>query len=403
MNQTTSFTRRFPAGLLALAAGAFGIGLTEFVIMGLLPQVSQDLGVSLADAGLLISGYALGVVLGAPLLTLLTTRWPQKRTLLMLMLVFTLGNAFCALATDYTFLMLARVITAFAHGTFFGVGAMVATRLVSADRSASAIAIMFTGLTVANVLGVPFGTWLGQVYGWRTTFWAVALIGAVAFVVLALYIPAKQAQGNGAATNRSDDIRGLWRLPVLLGLLITVLGFGGSFALLTFIAPLLTEISGFSTESVPPILVLFGLGVVIGNLLGGRLADRFPVGALAGSLLSLVVILALLTLTLHNQVLAVITVFLLGVAAFATCAPLQMWVMSRAKGSAETLASSLNIAAFNLGNAIGAFLAGLVLVHGGGLIAIPIAAALMPLAAILVMLLSLWLERAQDSIVSNVG
>ena len=401
MKQTTSFADRFPAGLLALAVGAFGIGLTEFVIMGLLPQVSQDLGVSLADAGLLISGYALGVVLGAPLLTLLTTRWPQKRTLLMLMLVFTLGNAFCALATDYTFLMLARVNTAFAHGTFFGVGAMVATRLVPADRSASAIAIMFTGLTVVNVLGVPFGTWLGQVYGWRTTFWAVALIGVMAFIVLAVFIPANKAQEGGA--DRSADISGLLRPPVLLGLLITVLGFGGSFALLTFIAPLLTEISGFSTESVPPILVLFGLGVVIGNLLGGRLADRFPVGALAGSLFSLVVILALLTLTLHNQVLAVITVFLLGVAAFSTCAPLQMWVMSRAKGSAETLASSLNIAAFNLGNAIGAAIAGLVLEQDGGLIAVPLVAALMPLIAILVLLLSLWLERATSHTVSNIG
>ncbi len=403
MNHQTSFAQRFPAGLLALATGAFGIGLTEFVIMGLLPQVSQDLGVSLADAGLLISGYAMGVVLGAPLLTLATSLWPQKHTLLLLMLVFTLGNMFCALATDYTLLMLARVITAFAHGTFFGVGALVATRLVAADRGASAIAIMFTGLTVANVLGVPFGTWLGQVYGWRTTFWAVALIGIVAFVVLALFIPANQAQGSGAATSRGDEIRALWRLPVLLGLLMTVLGFGGSFALLTFIAPLLTDISGFSTESVPPILVLFGLGVVAGNLLGGRVADRFPVGALFGSFFALVAILALLTFTLHYPVLAVGTVFLLGVAAFSTCAPLQMWVMSRAKGGAQTLVSSLNIAAFNLGNAIGAAIAGLALEQGGGLISIPLVAALMPLAAIFVMLLSLWQEKSMGKTISTVN
>lgn len=383
----THFTSRYPAGLIALAVGAFGIGLTEFVIMGLLPEVSADLAVGLPAAGLLISGYALGVVVGAPVLTLLTQRGPPRRTLLGLMLVFIAGNLFCALAADYTQLMLARVVTALAHGTFFGVGAVAATRLVSPDRGASAIAIMFTGLTVANVLGVPLGTWLGQVAGWRSTFYAVAITGVVAWLAIRWFLPVQsQMAGDDAPRGR------LFTGPVVLGLAMTVLGFGGSFALLTFISPLLTDVGGFRTNQIPPLLMLFGLGVVAGNLLGGYLADRFPRATLPSSLLILTLALLALWWTLPIPALAVVNVLVLGIAAFMTCAPLQMWVMSRVSGSAGVLASSLNIAAFNLGNALGAALAGQALVYGG-LMSVPWVAAAMPLLAIPLCFWGLYLER----------
>ncbi|TIM24154.1 MAG: MFS transporter, partial [Mesorhizobium sp.] len=233
-----------PLALYALAAGAFGIGVTEFVIMGLLLDVSADLGVSISAAGQLISGYALGVVIGAPLLTIATGRWPRKTVLLALMAVFTLGNLACALAPDYWTLMAARVLTAFAHGTFFGVGAVVATGLVAPNRKASAIALMFTGLTIANILGVPFGTWLGQAFGWRATFWAVTLVGIVAFAIILLLVPR-----SPAALEKSDlrgDLALFGRAPVLLGFAVTVLGYAGVFAVFTYIAPLLTEITGFA-------------------------------------------------------------------------------------------------------------------------------------------------------------
>lgn len=378
--------------LLALAAGAFGIGVTEFVIMGLLLQVSADLSVSVSVAGVLISGYALGVVVGAPAMTALTAAWPRKRTLLVLMGVFIVGNVICALAPNYATLMLARVVTAFAHGTFFGVGSVVATGLVATDRRASAIAIMFTGLTVANILGVPFGTWLGQAYGWRTTFWAVALIGVLALAVIALFVPR-----DGAAPARPDwraDLRALSRAPVLLGLLTTVLGFGGMFAVFTYIAPILTEVSGFAESAVSPILLVFGAGLIAGNLLGGRLADRWPVPAVLGSLLLLAVVLGLMTFAVQSRILAVVFVGLLGAAAFATVPPLQMWVLSKVDGAGQSLASSFNIAAFNLGNAIGAWLGGAVIDSGAGLTALPWVAALVPLAAIAAALWSLRLEQA---------
>ncbi|HEV2564786.1 MAG TPA: MFS transporter, partial [Microvirga sp.] len=355
-----------PLALYALTAGAFGIGVTEFVIMGLLLQVSADLGVSISAAGLLISGYALGVVVGAPLLTTVTGRWSRKTVLLALMVVFTLGNLACAVAPDYATLMAARVLTAFAHGTFFGVGSVVATSLVPADKKASAIAIMFTGLTVANILGVPFGTWLGQAYGWRATFWAVTVVGVAALAVIALFVP-KDRQESAEGGSLADELKVLARRPVLLGLLTTVLGYAGVFAVFTYIAPILTQITGFSEEAVSPILLVFGAGLVLGNLLGGKLADRHLMATLLGSLGLLAVVLAVMTLGIYNKVTAVAFVGLLGAAAFATVPPLQMWVLEKADGAGQSLASSLNIAAFNLGNALGAWLGGFVIDHGLGL------------------------------------
>lgn len=368
-----------PLALYALTAGAFGIGVTEFVIMGLLIDVGHDLGVSISAAGLLISGYALGVVIGAPLLTVVTGSWPRKTVLLALMLIFTIGNAACALAPNYTMLMAARVLTAFAHGSFFGVGSVVAAGLVAKDKQASAIAIMFTGLTVANVLGVPFGTWLGQHYGWRATFWAVSLVGLLALAVIALAVPRDRSKPEPA--HLRDDLRVLARGPVLLGFATTALGFAGLFVVFTYIAPLLTQISGFAEAAVSPILLIFGGGLVIGNLLGGKLADRQLRRAILGSLLSLSVVLALMTVALHSRMAAIAFVGLLGASAFATVPPLQIWVLQQAQGAGQSLASSFNIAAFNLGNALGAWLGGSVIAHGPGLSALPWIAALLPLAA----------------------
>ena len=344
-------------------------------------------------AGLLISGYALGVVVGAPILTAFTSRLSRKTTLLALMAVFTIGNAACALAPDYATLMAARVLTAFAHGTFFGVGSVVATSLVAPDRRASAIAIMFTGLTVANVLGVPFGTWLGQAFGWRSTFWAVALVGLAAFAILAALVP--RDKPSTTVPDFRADLKALMRRPVLLGLLTTVLGYAGVFAVFTYIVPLLTQITGFSEGAVSPILLVFGAGTIIGNLLGGKLADRRLVPTMLGSLLLLTIVLALTGFALQNRILAVIAIGLLGASAFATVAPLQMWVLEKSQGAGQSLASSFNIAAFNLGNAIGAWLGGAVIDHGPGLAGVTWVAALLPLAGFGVALWALRMTRAR--------
>ncbi|MBS1165273.1 MAG: arabinose transporter permease [Proteobacteria bacterium] len=380
-----------PLALYALTAGAFGIGVTEFVIMGLLLEVGADFSVSIAAAGLLISGYALGVVVGAPVLTVLTARWPRKTVLLALMVVFIAGNAACALAPSYGFLMAARVLTALAHGTFFGVGSVVATGLVSPERKASAIAVMFTGLTVANILGVPLGTWIGQQFGWRATFVAVTLVGLAAFAVIALFVPR-----DGRPTDAEDwraDLVAILRMPVLLGLATTVLGYAGVFAVFTYIAPMLTRISGFSEAAVSPILLVFGGGLVVGNLVGGRLGDRGVLAAVFGTLIALALVLAAMTPGLGSPIAAVLLTGLLGAAGFATVAPLQMWVLSKAEGAGQNLASSLNIAAFNLGNAIGAWAGGVVIDHGPGLIFVPLVAALFPVAAVVVALMAVTSSR----------
>ncbi|EKF41897.1 transmembrane efflux protein [Nitratireductor indicus C115] len=369
-----------PLALYALTAGAFGIGVTEFVIMGLLLEVSADLDVTISAAGLLISGYALGVVVGAPILGALTGRWSRKTLLLALMVVFTLGNLACALAPDYWSLMAARVLTAFAHASFFGVGSLVATGLVAPDRKASAIAVMFTGLTVANILGVPFGTWLGQAFGWRSTFLAVTLVGLAAFAVIALLVPRDDAPQSQEAEDNSLAV--LRRPQVLLGLLTTVLSWIGVFAAFTYIAPILTRITGFSESAVSPVLLVFGAGLIAGNLLGGRLADWRLVPAMLGSLAALSAVLFAMSFAMHDKVAAVIAIGLFGAAAFATVPPLQMWVLEKADGAGQGLASSFNIAAFNLGNAIGAWLGGTVIDKGPGLDAVIWVAGLVPLAAL---------------------
>ena len=388
---------RTPLALYALTAGAFGIGTTEFVIMGLLLQVATDLHVSIAAAGLLISGYALGVFVGAPLLTVLTSRMPRKAVLVALMVIFTIGNVACALAPNYGVLMIARVITSLAHGTFFGVGAVVATGLVTEDRKASAISVMFTGLTVATLLGVPAGAWLGLHFGWRATFWAVAAIGVVATVVIATLVP--KANGNTTPIDMGAELKAIARPPVLLGLLMTVLGFAGVFTVFTYIQPILTRVTGFPDTAVSPILLVFGLGLIAGNLLGGRLADRRLMPALLATLTTLAVVLGAMTFALHDRTLTVIFVGLFGVAAFATVPPLQLWVLQKAEG-AQSLASSLNIGAFNLGNALGAWLGGVVIEHGPGLGSVTWIAALVTVAGLAAALWSLRLERGRPTVLA---
>ncbi|ARP88455.1 MFS transporter [Bordetella genomosp. 9] len=378
-----------PIALWALAAGAFGIGTTEFVIMGLLPELSADLHVGLSTAGLLVSGYALGVFVGAPIVTPLISRMQRKTVLIGLMLLFTIGNLACALAPGYATLMAARVLTSFSHGAFFGIGSVVATGMVAADKKASAIALMFTGLTLANVLGVPLGTWLGQHFGWRSTFWAVTAVGLAAMAAIALLVPPSR---DDQRARFGQELRTLGRPQVLLGFLITVLGFGGVFATFTYIAPILTSLAGFPDTAVSPILLLFGLGLVVGNTLGGKFADRRLMPTLMGTLIILAIVQAAFSFAVHSQVGTAIAVGLLGVAGFATVPPLQMRVLEKAAG-APNLASAFNIAAFNLGNAAGAWVGGLTIDHGPGLPALPWVASLMAIAGLAVAGYSWRLDR----------
>ncbi|ARP92420.1 MFS transporter [Bordetella genomosp. 9] len=378
-----------PIALWALAAGAFGIGTTEFVIMGLLPELSADLHVGLSTAGLLVSGYALGVFVGAPIVTPLISRLQRKTVLIGLMLLFTIGNLACALAPGYATLMAARVLTSFSHGAFFGIGSVVATGMVAADKKASAIALMFTGLTLANVLGVPLGTWLGQHFGWRSTFWAVTAVGLAAMAAIALLVPPSR---DDQRARFGQELRTLGRPQVLLGFLITVLGFGGVFATFTYIAPILTSLAGFPDAAVSPILLLFGLGLVVWNTLGGKFADRRLMPTLMGTLIILAIVQAAFSFAVHSQVATAIAVGLLGVAGFATVPPLQMRVLEKAAG-APNLASAFNIAAFNLGNAAGAWVGGLTIDHGPGLPALPWVASLMAIAGLAVAGYSWRLDR----------
>ncbi|MFE1957975.1 MFS transporter [Streptomyces sp. NPDC059479] len=351
-----------PLALLALSIGAFGIGTTEFVIMGLLPEVAGEYGVSIPTAGLLVTGYALGVVLGAPLMTVLGTRISRKRMLMLLMGLFVAGNVLSALAPTFALMLTGRVVASLAHGAFFGIGSVVAAGLVAPERKAGAIAMMFTGLTVANVVGVPLGTFIGQNAGWRATFLVVAGLGVVGLAGIARLVP-EQPRPEGVRLRH--ELAAFRNVQVLLAMAMTVLGFGGVFAAITYITPMMTETAGFADSSVTWLLVLFGLGMVGGNLLGGRFADRRLMPLLYVSLGALAVVLALFTVTAHHKVAAAVTITLIGALGFATVPPLQKRVLDQAS-AAPTLASAVNIGAFNLGNALAAWLGGIVIAAGFG-------------------------------------
>ncbi|GAA2275455.1 MFS transporter [Streptomyces ruber] len=353
-----------PLALLALAVGAFGIGTTEFVMMGLLPDVADDLGISIPSAGHLVSAYALGVVVGAPLLAAVTARMSRRTVLIALMVLFVVGNGLSALAPDDHWLLAARLLSGLPHGAFFGVGAVVATSLVAPERRARSVSLMFLGLTVANIVGVPAATLMGQHLGWRATFVGVSVIGLAAIASLALLIPRDNAHAAPAGGLRGE-LAALRSLPVWLAFGTTIAGFAALFAAYSYITPMLTDAAGFAETSVTLLLALFGVGATAGNLLGGRLADRAMRATLFGGLAALMVVLALFPLLMRTGVTAALAVLLLGTASFATSSPLQLMVMEKAS-AAPSLASSANQAAFNLANAGGAWIGGIVLAAGHG-------------------------------------
>ncbi|MEK0362185.1 MFS transporter [Pseudomonas sp. CBC3] len=349
-----------PIALLALTLSAFAIGTTEFVIVGLIPTIANDLAVSLPSAGLLVSLYALGVAVGAPLLTALTGKVPRKLLLLSLMVLFTAGNLLAWQAPGYESLILARIVTGLAHGVFFSIGSTIATSLVSKEKAASAIAIMFTGLTVALVTGVPLGTFIGQQFGWRETFLAVSLLGVIAFIGSLLFVPRNIQHSKPASIVQQLAV--LKQPRLLLVYAMTAVGYGGTFIAFTFLAPILQQISGFGEGAVSLVLLVYGVSVAVGNIWGGKLADRRgPINALKLIFTLLAVVLFALTFTAGNPWLALATVLLWGAVAFGNVPGLQVYVVRQAEHytpKAVDVASGLNIAAFNLGIAGGAWLGG---------------------------------------------
>ncbi|GAB2741071.1 MFS transporter [Streptomyces bullii] len=370
-----------PLALLALAVGAFGIGTTEFVMMGLLPEVADDLNISIPTAGHLVSAYALGVVIGAPLLAAATARMSRRTVLIALMGLFVVGNALSAFAPDHHWLLAARFLSGLPHGAFFGVGAVVATAMVAPERRARSVSLMFLGLTVANIVGVPVATLMGQHLGWRATFLGVGVIGLAAIASLALLIP--RDRGRSAATGLRGELAALASTPVWLALGTTVAGFGALFAAYSYITPMLTDAAGYADASVTLLLALFGVGATAGNLLGGRLADHSLRGTLFGGLTALAVVLSLFPLLMRTELTAALAVVLLGTAAFVTGSPLQLMVMEKAS-AAPSLASSANQAAFNLANAGGAWIGGLALAAGFGVTSPALAGAVLAVLGVAV-------------------
>ncbi|AXJ96605.1 MULTISPECIES: MFS transporter [unclassified Sphingomonas] len=369
---------KFNPGLIALAVGAFGIGVTEFAPMGMLPVIAADLHVSIPAAGLLVSAYAMGVLIGAPLMTLTTGRIDRRTLLIALMGIFTLGNVLSAVAGGYWLLMAARVVTAFNHGAFFGVGSVVAASLVPPDKRAGAVAAMFTGLTVATIGGVPAATWVSEAIGWRTAFAGIAGVGAIAMLSLLFALPPLPAAEGG---DMRAELQVLTRGPVVMALALTTIGFGGVFIVFTYIVPILRDVTHGSTGYVTAMLMLFGVGATIGNALGGKLADRSVDRALKTMLVIMALTLLAFTVLMQWPVTAAVAILIWGIASFAIVPPLQMRVMDAAS-DAPNLASAMNIGAFNLGNAIGAALGGGVIGAGLGLPAVSLAGGAMALAAL---------------------
>jgi DHA1 family inner membrane transport protein len=357
--------------------------------MGLLPEVARDFGVSIPQAGYLVTGYAMGVVIGAPIVAIATARLPRKTALLALMGVFIIGNLGCALAPGYAVLMAARVLTAFAHGAFFGIGAVVARDLVPSEQRIRAVALMFAGLTLANVLGVPLGTALGQAAGWRSTFWAVAVIGIVAGSAIIRFVPAGMPGSRGRLLS---EFRTLGRWPVLTPMLISTIASISMFSLFTYITPLLENVTGLTPSGVTGALMAIGLGLTIGNLIGGHLADRDLIATVIGCFIGLILVLAALFAFGSRELPTIVLLTLWGALAFALVSPMQIWVVDAAN-DAPNLASTLNQGAFNLGNAIGAWLGGVALTQGFGYASLPMLGALVAGLGLIMTVTNM--ERAQ--------
>ncbi|QRM44299.1 MFS transporter [Rhizobium sp. BG4] len=385
-----------PLALFALTVAAYAIGTTEFVIVGLLPTVAQDLHITLPLAGLIVSVYALGVTFGAPILTALTGRIERKPLLLGLMALFIVGNTLAALSPGYAPLLVARVLSAFAHGVFFSVGSTIAADLVPENRRASAIAMMFMGLTVAIVTGVPLGTFIGQTFGWRATFAAVAGLGVIAFAAIAVLLPSTLSKAEPATLRQQAGVLGSGRLLIVFAM--TALGYGGTFVAFTFLASILQEVTGFSASSVSLILVLYGLAIAAGNIVGGRIANRDPVAALTWLFLAQAAVLLLFSFTAVSPRLTIPTLAALGFLSFANVPGLQLYVVQLAKQvrpAAVDVASAMNIAAFNLGIALGAWIGGLVVESRLGLQATPWVGAILVAGALLLTLRSAALDRRE--------
>ncbi|MBS9721107.1 MFS transporter [Tianweitania sp. BSSL-BM11] len=373
-----------PLPIYALAVTAFVIGTTEFVIMGLLPEVAADLRVTIPAAGLLVTGYALGVVIGAPILAILTAKLPRKAVLIGLATMFVIGNLFCAIAPNYWTLMLARVITAFGHGAYFGIGSVVAASLVPRNQRASAMALMFAGLTLANILGVPAGTALGEIYGWRSTFWAVVFIGLFAVAAIAWFVPSGVAKPTGEGI--TSELKVLGRLQVWLAMIISALASVSLFCVFTYIKPLLTDVTGISVSSVTWILLLFGAGMTVGNILGGKLADWKLMPTAIGTLVLIAVTHLALAEFSRSPTMMISLVFIWGVLTFVIVPPMQMRVVEAA-AEGPNLAATLNQGAFNAGNAAGAWIGGAAISMGVAYDGLPFVSAA---TAIIAMLIAVW-------------
>ncbi|KHD76866.1 MFS transporter [Actinoplanes utahensis] len=373
-----------PAGLVALALGGFGIGLTEFVIAGLLPQMSDDLDVSVAAAGWLISGYALSVAVGAILLTAVTTRFNRKTVLVGLVALFVLGNLLSACAPNYAVLLAGRIVAALCHGSFFGIGSLVARRLVAPERASRAVAVMFAGLTIANVLGVPFGALVGERWGWRATFWAITAIGVLALAALAVWVPA--AAGTVTRAPGASVAHAFRSSQVWLTLAATALGYGGMFGAFTYIAYTFTRVSDFSGTDLAWLLIVYGVGLVAGNIAGGRAADLDRDRTLMAALAGLAITLGLFGLLAHSQIASVALVFSLGFFGFASVPGMITRVTDAAGGA--PLAASANVSASNVGNALGAWLGGLAISAGLGYTAPLYVGAAIVLAALAIMIIA---------------
>jgi MFS transporter, DHA1 family, inner membrane transport protein len=378
--------------LLALAISAFGIGTTEFVPVGLLSSIADDLSISITLAGLLISGYAIGVAIGAPVLTALTGKMNRKTLLMSLMVVFIIGNLVAGISTPFGLLLVARFITAFSHGIFFSIGSTIAADLVPENKRASAIAFMFTGLTVATVTGVPLGTFIGQAFGWRATFLGVALLGVIGIIASAILVPKDLKESPPAKF--SEQLKILTNGKLLLAFAITALGYGGTFVAFTYLAPLLEDVTGFSAKFVSVILLVYGVAVAIGNMIGGKASDKNPLKALFWMFVLQAIILFVMTFALPFKVAGIITIFFMGLFAFMNVPGLQVLVVNLAEKyvpSAVNVASALNIAAFNVGIAIGSFVGG-VIVDSIGLIHTPWIGGIMVVGAVV---LTGWLRAME--------
>lgn len=380
-----------PAALWALTISAFGIGTTEFVIVGLLPTVAKDLQISIPSAGLLVSLYAIGVAIGAPILTALTSKIPRKKLLIYVMILFILGNAIASIVPGFISLVMARIITGFAHGVFFSIGSTIAAALVKPEKRASAIAIVFAGLTVAIVTGVPLGTFIGQHFGWRATFIGVAILGIIGLIASWILLP-HHLKNEKAILPVKEQIKVLGNKRLLNAFLMTTLGYGGTFVAFTYLTSILKEVTGLQESIVSLILLIYGIAIAIGNLIGGKLANRNPQKALLWMFIFQAIVLLLFTFTAAHTIFGIITLFIMGALSFSSVPGLQLLVVQIAEKElpgTEDVASAVNIAAFNLGIALGAYIGGITVSSVLGVAATPWIGAIFVLLAVVLTLYSI--------------